>query len=132
MTGSHNGDNYLAYTFYIENMGDRVVNYWYEILIDDVIKDVDKAVRVMVYRNGERTIYAKANERTGEAEEGTTKFFSEDEVLVEGRQDFNPGDVDKFTIVIYIEGDDPDCIDALIGGEMKMHMEIREEHIAQE
>ena len=113
-------------------MGDRVVNYWYEILIDDVIKDVDKAVRVMVYRNGERTIYAKANERTGEAEEGTTKFFSEDEVLVEGRQDFNPGDVDKFTIVIYIEGDDPDCIDALIGGEMKMHMEIREEHITQE
>ena len=34
-----------------------------------------------------------------------------------------------FTIVIYLEGDDPDCIDSLIGGEMKMHMDITEEHI---
>lgn len=130
--GSHNGDNYLAYTFYLENKGSETINYWYEILIDDVIKNVDRAIRVMVYRNGERTIYAKANESTGEAEEGTKKFYSNKEVLVEGRQDFMPGEVDKFTIVIYIEGDDPDCIDALIGGEMKMHMEITEEHIKQE
>ena len=130
--GSHNGDNYLAYTFYLENKGSENINYWYEILIDDVIKNVDRAIRVMVYRNGERTIYAKANETTREAEEGTEKFYSDKEVLVEGRKDFKPGDVDKFTIVIYIEGDDPDCIDALIGGEMKMHMEITEEHIQQE
>ena len=130
--GSHNGDNYLAYTFYLENKGSENINYWYEILIDDVIKNVDRSIRVMVYRNGERTIYAKANETTREAEEGTEKFYSDKEVLVEGRKDFKPGDVDKFTIVIYIEGDDPDCIDALIGGEMKMHMEITEEHIKQE
>ena len=130
--GSHNGDNYLAYTFYLENKGSENINYWYEILIDDVIKNVDRAIRVMVYRNGERTIYAKANETTREAEEGTEKFYSDKEVLVEGRKDFKPGDVDKFTIVIYIEGDDPDCIDALIGVEMKMHMEITEEHIKQE
>ena len=130
--GSHNGDNYLAYTFYLENKGSENINYWYEILIDDVIKNVDRAIRVMVYRNGERTIYAKANETTREAEEGTEKFYSDKEVLVEGRKDFKPGDVDKFTIVIYIEGDEPDCIDALIGGEMKMHMEITEEHIKQE
>ena len=130
--GSHNGDNYLAYTFYVENNGSDVINYWYQILVDDVIKNVDKAVRVMVYRNDEKTLYAKANETTGEAENGTTKFYSDREVMVEGRKDFRPGDIDKFTIVIFIEGDDPDCVDALIGGEMKMHMEITEEHIQQE
>ena len=86
----------------------------------------------MVYRNDEKTLYAKANETTGEAENGTTKFYSDREVMVEGRKDFRPGDIDKFTIVIFIEGDDPDCVDALIGGEMKMHMEITEEHIQQE
>ena len=129
--GSHNGSNYLAYTFYLENKGSDTINYWYEILIDDVIKNVDRAIRVMVYRNGERIIYARPNETTGEAEEGTQKFYSSKEVLVEGRKEFKPGDIDKFTIVIYIEGDDPDCVDALIGGEMKMHMEITEEHIAQ-
>ena len=129
--GSHNGDNYLAYSFYIENKGADVVNYWYQILVDDVIKNVDKAVRVMVYRNDEKTIYAKPNETTGEAEAGTEKFYSPMEVMVKGRKDFKPGDIDKFTIVIFIEGDDPDCLDPLIGGEMKMHMEITEEHIKQ-
>lgn len=129
--GSHNGDNYFAYTFYLENKGSETINYWYEIKIDDVIKNVDKAVRVMVYRNDEKKIYAKPNETTGEAEEGTEKFYSNSEVLVEGRKGFSVGDIDKFTIVIFIEGDDPDCIDELIGGEIKMHMEILEEHILQ-
>ena len=129
--GSHNGDNYLAYTFYVENKGSDTINYWYQILVDDVVKNVDKAIRVMVYRNGERKIYAKPNGATGEAEFETTKFYSNREIMVEGRKDFKPGDIDKFTIVIYLEGDDPDCIDELIGGEMKMHMEITEEHIQQ-
>ena len=129
--GAHNGDNYLAYTFYVENRGSEVINYWYQILIDDVIKNVDRAVRVMVFLNGEKTLYAKPNETTGEPEDGTTPFYSDKEIMVTGRKDFKPGDIDKFTIVIFIEGDDPDCVDSLIGGEMKMHMEITEEHIQQ-
>lgn len=127
--GSHNGENYLAYTFYLENMGSDTIGYWYQILVDDVIKNVDKAIRVMVYRNDEKTIYAKANETTGEAEEGTKKFYSDTEVLLEHRENFEPGEIDKFTVVIYLEGDDPDCVDSLIGGEMQMHMDITEEHL---
>lgn len=127
--GSHNGDNYLAYTFYLENMGSEVIGYWYEILVDDVIRNVDKAIRVMVYRNGEKIIYARPNEITGNPENDTKPFYSETEVLLEHRENFEPGDIDKFTIVIYLEGDDPDCVDALIGGEMQMHMDITEEHI---
>lgn len=127
--GSHNGENYLAYTFYLENMGSDTINYWYQIIVDDVIKNVDKAIRIMIYRNGERTIYARPNEATGNAENGTEKFYSDLEPVLESRQGFEPGQIDKFTVVIYLEGDDPDCIDALIGGEMKMHMDITEEHI---
>ena len=130
--GSHNGQNYLAYTFYLENKGSETINYWYEIPIDDVIKNVDEAIRVMIYRNGEKKIYAKPNATTGEVESGTEKFYSSTDVLVEGRKDFKPGDIDKFTIVIFLEGDDPECKDNLIGGEMKMHMEISEEHIKQD
>ncbi len=129
--GSHNGDNYLAYSFYVENKGSEVVNYWYEIIVDDVIKNADEAIRVMVYLNDERTVYAKANSKTGEAEEGTKMFYSEKEVAVEQRKGFQPGDIDKFTIVVFIEGDDPECLDNLIGSEMKMHMDITEEHILQ-
>ena len=129
--GTHNGDNYLAYSFYLENKGAETVNYWYEVKIDEVIKNVDEAVRIAIYRNGERTIYAKPNSRTGEAEDGTTKFYSASSVCVEPRRDFKSGDIDRFTIVIFIEGDDPECQDNLIGGEMKMHMDITQERIDQ-
>ena len=130
--GSHNGENYFAYSFYIKNKGSEVVHYWYEIIIDDVIKNADEAIRVMLYRNDDMTLYAKANKKTGGPEEGTTTFFSDKEVAVEQRRDFAPGEVDKFTIVVFVEGDDPDCLDDIIGGEMKMHMDITEEHIKQE
>ena len=130
--GGHNGDNYIAYTFYIENMGDETIHYWYRIYIDDVVKNVDKAIRVAVYLNGDKTVYAKANERTSKPEKDTEAFKDKDNVMLVQRKDFKSKDVDKFTVVIWVEGDDPDCIDDLIGGEMKMHMTITEEHIKQE
>lgn len=127
--GSHNGKNYIAYTYYIENEGKEKVDYWYRILIDDIILNVDEAIRVMVYLNGEATTYAKLNGYSEEPENGTKAFYSNDTVVYEGRSDFNPGDIDRFTIVIFIEGDDPDCTNALLGGEIKMHMDITEEHV---
>ena len=133
--GSHNGDNYIAYTFYLGNTGIQTVNYWYEVVIDDVIKNVDEAVRIMIFRNGEKTIYAKLNSDTGKEEEGTVAFYeneksSEEHIAVlEEVKDFKPLDIDRFTIVVWLEGDDPDCVNAIIGGEIKMHMNIREEHI---
>ena len=128
--GAHNGDNYLAYTFYLENDGPEEIHYWVECYIDDVIKNVDEAVRVMIFLNGERKVYAKRNLLTGLAENGTDPFYSEDLAILRQRTNFKPGDVDKYTVVIWLEGDDPDCVDALIGGEIKMHMDITEEHIA--
>jgi len=128
-SGSHNGENYIAYTFYVENEGKEKINYWYSILIDDVILNVDEAIRVMVYLNGEQTVYAKRNGFTEEPEEGTKAFYSEDTVMLESRQNFEAGAIDRITVVIFIEGDDPECTNALLGGEMKMHMDITEEHI---
>lgn len=125
--GTHSGENYIAYTFYVENQGNSLINYWYSIIIDDVIRNVDEAIRIMIYQNGERKIYAKAN--SDNLPEGDTiPFFSNKYALVEQRKDFHVGQIDKYTIVIWIEGDDPHCVDALIGGEMKMHLEITEEH----
>lgn len=126
--GSHNGENYIAYTFYIENEGEQTVNYWYSVIIDDVIKNVDEAARVMIYFNGNKSVYAKVNSYTKEPEKDTLPFFNESTAVLEQRKDFKPGDIDKFTVVIWLEGDDEDCTDNILGGEIKMHMEIREEY----
>ena len=121
--GSHNGENYIAYTFYLQNMGQHTINYWYSIPIDDVVRNADTAIRVMIFRNGEKTIYAK-KAKNGGPEPGTTEFFSDNMVCVEGRKDFQAGEIDKFTLVIWMEGDDPECINNIIGGQVKMHMDI--------
>ena len=47
-------------------------------------------------------------------------------VLHEG---FMPGDIDKYTIVVWLEGNDLECIDSILGGEMKMIMTIGEDNI---
>ena len=126
--GAHNGENYIAYTFYIENEGTENINYWYTVKIDDVIKNVDEAARVMIFLNGNKKVYAKINSYTNEPEKDTEPFFDKTTAVLEQRKDFAPGNIDKFTIVIWLEGDDPDCIDNILGGEIKMHMEIREEY----
>jgi len=132
--GDHNGKNYIAYTFYVENIGKENTKYWYEVVIDDVIKRVDDAIRIMIFVNGDRKVYAKKNEITKEAEPNTTPFyegFADDEentVVLESRDGLKPNEADRITVVVWLEGDDPDCVNAIIGGEIKMHMIIREEH----
>ena len=124
--GSHNGKNYVAYTFYIENFGEDVSDYWSEIIIDDVIKNVDEAIRIKVYRNGEETTYAKVGAR-GEPEKDTVAFQNNKLVALEHRENFAPGDIDKYTIVMWVEGSDLECTDNILGGEIKVHMEFNSE-----
>ena len=104
--GSHNGNNYIAYTFYLENQGHETTSYNAEIKIQDCIKNIDEALRVVVYRNNQRTIYAKTSKETG---------------------NLTVGAVDKYTVVIFVEGNDKECTDALIGGEIEIYMNIKEE-----
>ena len=126
--GSHNGENYLAYSFYIENMGENTINYWNELIIDDVIKNVDDAIRFMIYFNGEPTTYAKKSAR-GTPETGTTEFKSDEIVMSTVVKDFKPGDKHKYTIVMWLEGSDLECTNNIIGGEIKAHMEFNSEFV---
>lgn len=128
-TGSHNGDNYIAYTFYVINDGKELVHYWYEINIDDTILNVDEAIRIMIIQNGERTIYAKKSRVTGEAEPDTKKFASSSIAVLEQRKNMKPKAKDRYTVVVWIEGSDPECKNDLLGGEIKLHMDFTEEHV---
>ncbi len=127
--GAHNGENYIAHSFYLENQGEETINYWYSVQIDDIIKNVDDAVRIMIYVNDDVVVYAKKSPITGKKEPDTTEFRDDDIIILEKRQGLNPGERDKVTVVIWLEGDDPECVNAILGGEMKMHMDIHEEHV---
>lgn len=49
-------------------------------------------------------------------------FVSEDIVAENLRYDIAPQDVHKYTVVIWLEGDDPECVDELIGGHLGLEM----------
>lgn len=128
--GSHNGKNYIAYSFYIENQGNQVFNYWYKVIMDDVILNADEALRIMIIVNDKKTVYAKGNSIDGKPEKGTVKFRDDLDgtIILEQRPNMQPGDLDKITVVVFIEGDDPECTNALLGGHARLHMSLTEEH----
>lgn len=113
--GSHNGKNYVAYTFYIRNAGKTDLGYSAKLKVVSASKGVEKAARVRVYRNGEPTTYAAAA-ADGNPEPNTEPFASKDVVTTISHANFRVGDVDKYTVVIWLDGDDPECVDKIIGG----------------
>jgi hypothetical protein len=122
-SGDHNGANYMAYTYYIRNAGKEDVGYEARITLDSYAKGAENAVRVVVWRNGERTVYAEPS-ASGEPEEGCVNFESHDVVCTYTEENFLVGNVDKYTIVIYMEGEDPECVDAIVGGSVEFSMNI--------
>ena len=121
--GEHNGENYVAYTFYLRNDGEETIDYKTVLDITGVAKSADEAVRVMVYKNGEPTIFAKGKYDDREQPETDATRFASDTVVMETlSKDFEVGAVDKYTIVIWIEGNDPECIDDIRDGYVRMRM----------
>ena len=121
--GGHNGENYMAYTYYVRNAGKEDVYYTASITLDACSKGAEEAVRVAVWRNGKRTVYAMPS-ATGEPEEDCVNFEGPTTVCSFTEEEFLVGNVDKYTIVIWMEGDDPECVDRIVGGSVEFSMNI--------
>ena len=201
--GSHNGDFYVAYTFYIMNDGDITQSYEWSLIMDDCTKNLDEALWLILYEDGHQMIYTKLS-ADGDPErlagytrppffdtafapeeqyyfyaknggsfvldaEGTKMKFAQDaqgnitakegimptdetelsqfldniqnkwrkqwginstpmvdaNIVAQGfMEDVHPLEKHKYTVVIYVEGNDPECTDALFGGFAKYHMQF--------
>lgn len=119
--GSHNGDGYIAYTFYIKNTGDTTCTLKETIHLDSSLLDAEAAIRVRVYRNGEEKTYAKSRP-DGTPEYGTIPFVDDETICNYELDEFAPEQIKKYTLVIWLEGDDPECLDNIKGGNVKMSM----------
>ncbi len=170
--GEHNGENYVAYTFFLKNGGQHNMDYRYELVIDEVSKGVDEAAWIMLFVNGEARIFAKGREdktpermynytgypfldkvgkekqvnmlsdsykgyitdkdleqykyleSDGLYELATIPFESDKRVVTGDREELEPGEIDKFTIVLWLEGNDPECVDAIKGGVLGLGMKF--------
>lgn len=121
--GDHNGRDYLAYTYFVRNAGKEDLGYEATITLDRCAKGAEEAARVAVWHNGERTVYA-APTSNGKPEKGCVNFESEDVVCRITEKNFLLGNVDKYTVAIWLEGDDPECVDKIVGGTLEFSMRI--------
>ena len=122
--GEHNGENHIAYTYYLVNNGERTLTYEYNLYIVNTTNNVDRGVRVRLYTDGEYVTYARTKTDGTGPEEGTVEFMGETTIVRKQVSNFRPGDYTKFTIVIWIEGNDFDTTDDIIGGQFKVDMKI--------
>ena len=150
--GPHNGEQYVAYTFYIRNEGDDIASYEYRLTMDKSTLEVHDAVWLMLYEDGRQIIYAAPSadgdeeklfgyyeppfydsayspenqyyERDGEWGLRTTPFVSENIVAQGIVADTVPGEVHKYTVVIWLEGYDPQCTNDIFGGFAKYSMKF--------
>ena len=150
--GSHNGPGYMAYTFYLKNAGTETTDYGYTVNILSETLGTGKAAWFMFFEDGKQIIYARALEDgTPERlwgypnppfqesayypesqyykEDGkwgivTTPFVDEETALQGYVKDFKPGDIKKYTCVVWLEGDDPDCNNSILGGHVGFNVQF--------
>lgn len=167
--GSHNGmvdeinnGRYLAYTFYIRNVGGRAFEYSNSISVEELYQPIDnqgygldEILRVRVYENPveyledgtiktthNSTTYAKATrhvvdnegsipddsrECVGRYEDDSyqvcagnnnyraQQFYSEDMIVYQEEKVLHPNETIRYTIVMWLEGNDPECSGNLPG-----------------
>jgi len=136
--GNHNDDQgkqYSAYTFFLKNTSPVDVSYSMSIVINQLYKNVDRAIRVLVITDGRRAIYAKRDSSgnavtylKGEVPDGmtvtyeTVPFVDDRTVCFVDTRVFKAQATTKYTIVMWLEGYDPDCIDDIKGGAIRLTM----------
>ena len=62
--GQHNAE-YFAYTYYIRNEGDTTVDYEWDLSLTSESLDLSTAAWILLFEDGEMSLYAVANEVTG-------------------------------------------------------------------
>jgi len=155
--GSHNGQSYVAYTFYLKNEGLQTINYRVSLSIEARAKGAERATWIMVIEdsthveagNNERisTLYAlgQTNSRGEYVDENGNilpqgekpllevsedpygvqpqeTFASKDLVFSKVRNLFAHKQVHKYTVVIWIEGSDPQSRIDITGGMIRLKM----------
>lgn len=119
--------DYIAYTFYIKNTGTETSDVLAFLDIDSVTNNVDKAMRVLIIEDGvNKTMYMKPDDVVidypmPEVVE-TIEFVDDTRVFLRRINALRPGQIKKYTVLVWLEGHDPDCTVDIMSGRIKMHM----------
>lgn len=120
--------DYVAYTFYLKNTGAETVPVKVTLDIMSVHQGLDKAIRILLIEDD--TIF-KMYQKPDEIETkyydmpDSIPFTSETKVFEEVVQNFRPEQKIKYTFILWLEGEDPDCNNSVRGGRIKLQMNFK-------
>lgn len=117
---------YLAFTFYLKNSGEETVNVNLKLDVTESLKGTDEAIRILLIEDGtQKFLYQKKDNvdvtYLGYLSEAIN-FNTDTNVCNKTVKQFRPGDVKKYTLIMWLEGEDPDCTIDILGGKLKMQM----------
>ena len=116
--------HYIAYTFYIRNLGKEVVNLEYNIVVMDDYKNLASGTAVWV----KRTSY-KGDQQIGEPFETiySKAYTNKNEIARVKLASFKPNDVYKFTMIIWLNGEGENITTSadMLGGALKLEWVFR-------
>ncbi|MCK9537210.1 MAG: hypothetical protein M0R05_06510 [Bacilli bacterium] len=119
--------SYLAYTYYIKNAGEVPVNISYRIYITENYRNADEAIRVLLIENDEAERLFQKPDKVEWVYNGMPEavYFIDNKTVCEDKiTNFQPGEIRKFCVIIWLEGQDPDCTDEMLGGMIKLRMKF--------
>jgi len=119
--------SYLAFTYYIKNAGEVPVNIRYRIYITENYRNADEAIRVLLIEDDEtERMFQKPDKVDHTYQQMPPAFhFMDDKTVCEDLVvDFQPDAIKKFCVIIWLEGQDPDCNDDILGGMIKLRMKF--------
>lgn len=134
--------NYLAYTFFLTNVGSEATPVDYEVVITNQSKDIAEAIRVLIIVDGE-IAYNEQGIRYVEYDTysmyqapdlhdiqyigdlANFKLFkSSDIICQEVISNLRPGQTKKISVMMWLEGEDPECIETLASAKIKISMNL--------
>lgn len=128
--GAHSSTepSYLAYTFHLKNTSDEEIRYTYgldfvEEYVPNELRAID-ALRIMIIKDGEKAVWAKAPIDGTPLESDTLEFVGDETIIEQKGIAVAPGDIDKYTVVMWFEGEDPECVNDIFESEIKFKMDF--------
>lgn len=126
VSGSNNGESYLAYTFYLENAGIRIVDLQAKVELRSTSRGADESLRVRLLIGEEASTYAlpqsSKGDNPGMPEMFTEPFLTRFQVMDKTFSAFKPNELVKITVILWFEGEDADHDLSIVGGGVKLDM----------
>jgi hypothetical protein len=124
---------YIAYSFYLTNIGEQTVNVTLKIDITGESSNLGGAIRIILIDENGVWMYQRPDDKVFDypylidtKENFNVVEFNGNSVVGDKViEALEPGKSTRYSIIVYIEGNDPDCVDEIQdGGSLQLKMEF--------